>query len=259
MIVCQVPVDNSVLDHPLFLYNGVTYFPLTFDYIVYAFGWTYTWDAVNGLDITSPDRPEPPSEAVHTGDLELDEFLERLNSFYRMDRHTYAGTLTGPDGTVQTFDARVDVAVDSSYQVNVKLTAEPFVFFENGLSVYARYSRENNLTDTPAFSHDGGWSFSNDRPGPYINLVPPDDLSSTETGYLARCILDCQFSGARANKIQSAYKTQTGALTTWKLTVAFEENGFTHYDAAITMNNGIISAIEISTENYTLHMSVIGE
>lgn len=258
IVVCDVPVDNSVESHPLLLYSGVTYFPLTFDYIVHAFGWTYTWDGVNGLNITSLERPEPPSVSVHTGDSHLDEALWRLNAFYRLPPHTYAGTLTGPDGSVQTFEAHVDTETDFS-NIHMKLTADPFVFFENGISVDAQYDRYMNLTDDPAFGHEGGWSFRDVPDGPYINLVPPDDLSRTETGYLARCFLDCQFSGARAGKIQSASKTAAGSRTVWKLTVAFAFEDFAQYDAAITLDGGVITAIEISTENYTLRMAVKGE
>lgn len=260
--VCGVLVDNTVEDHPLLVYNNTTYFPLTFDYLVNAFGCTYTWDAVNGLVITSPDRPEPPSDDVHTGTPALDEFLLNLNSRYRYSWFQYTGTLTDRrDGSVRTFDARVENTINSNYQWEIKLTAEPFVFFENETALSAIYSRYQNLTDDPVFQHNGGWAFSGTPVyGPDLNPpVPPEDLSKSETGYLARCFLDCQFSGRRAEKILSfSQESPKGQdeVTIWHLTVAFAVDGmdFTQYDADITVRRGFIRAIEISTENYTLRM-----
>ena len=46
-------LSNDVDDTwPIFNYNGVTYFPLTFRYAYESFGWGYQWDAENGLPAT---------------------------------------------------------------------------------------------------------------------------------------------------------------------------------------------------------------
>lgn len=250
VVVCGVPVDNTVEAHPLLLYRGVTYFPLTFDYIVYAFGWTYTWDMTSGLDITSLERPIPPDAAAHTGDPALDGALDTLNAFYRKS-HTYAGTLTDRrDGRAETFQAKVGVIPDFTF-TNVELRADPFVFFGNGDLVGAHYRSGNSFTDDPGFVTGG--HITDDRPG--VLHAPPYN-SSTEKAYLAFCLLDCQFSGGRTGKILSASQEGRDGLAVWHLTVAFEQNDLTQYDAAITLRDGDVSAIEISTENYIMHLDV---
>ena len=249
IVVSGVPIDNSVTSYPLFLYQDVTYFPLTFDYIV-SFGWTYTWDMANGMNITSLEQPVPTDAAVHTGDPALDEALDTLNAFYRRS-HTYTGTLTDRrDGGVETFRAKVGV-IPGFALTNVELRADPFVFFANGDMVGAQYRNENNLTDDPIFSTGG--HIIDDRPG--VLHAPPYD-SSTEKAYLAFCLLDCQFSGKRTEKILSSSQDSRDGLTVWQLSVAFEQDGFTGYGAAITLKDGDVSAIEISTDNYTMHLDV---
>ena len=117
--------------------------------------------------------------------------------------------------------------------------------------VGAQYRNENNLTDDPIFSTGG--HIIDDRPG--VLHAPPYD-SSTEKAYLAFCLLDCQFSGTRTEKILSASQDSRDGLTVWQLSVAFEQDGFTGYAAAVTLKDGDVSAIEISTENYTMHLDV---
>lgn len=249
IVVSGVPIDNSVTSYPLFLYQDVTYFPLTFDYIV-SFGWTYTWDMANGMNITSLEQPVPPDAAAHTGDPALDTALDTLNAFYRRS-HTYSGTLTDRrNGGAETFQAKVGV-IPGFGLTNVELRADPFVFFENGDMVGAQYRNENNMTDTPGFSTGG--HVTDSRPG--VLHAPPYD-SSGEKAYLAFCLLDCQFSGKRAEKILSAERESRDGLTVWQLTAAFEQDGFTGYNAAIALTGGEVSAIEISTENYTMHLDV---
>lgn len=51
-------LSNDVDDTwPIFNYNGVTYFPLTFRYAYESFGWGYQWDAENGLRIDTTSAP----------------------------------------------------------------------------------------------------------------------------------------------------------------------------------------------------------
>lgn len=50
-------IDNKEATYPIFNYNGVTYFPLTFRYAYESFGWGYQWDAENGLRIDTTSAP----------------------------------------------------------------------------------------------------------------------------------------------------------------------------------------------------------
>ena len=46
-------VVNSEEEYPLLLFRNVTYFPLTWRFAVDEFGWEYSFDKVNGLEIKS--------------------------------------------------------------------------------------------------------------------------------------------------------------------------------------------------------------
>ena len=47
------PVDNSKEEYPLFLYNNITYFPMTWRFAYDEFSWEYSWDNKEGLTIVS--------------------------------------------------------------------------------------------------------------------------------------------------------------------------------------------------------------
>ena len=58
-------INNKEEKYPIFNYNGITYFPLTWAYAVDSFGWSYQWDAVNGLRIDTSSAPAPaPVEII---------------------------------------------------------------------------------------------------------------------------------------------------------------------------------------------------
>jgi len=48
------PINNQAETYPLLEFRDITYFPLTWRFAVKEFGWTYTFDAQNGLCIESP-------------------------------------------------------------------------------------------------------------------------------------------------------------------------------------------------------------
>lgn len=140
--------------------------------------------------------------------------------------------------------------VTSPFGSNVELRAEPFVFFGAGGGITAQYHTEAALAGDPGFTT--GW----DIPREYGQHVAAPSNNGTEKAYLAYSFLDCQFSGKRTEKLLSASKDSRDGLTVWHLTVAFEQNDLTQYDAAITLEDGEVSAIEISTGNYTMHLDV---
>jgi len=46
-------IDNAKETYPLLIYNDVTYFPLTWRFMVEEFGWHYAFDSVAGLNIST--------------------------------------------------------------------------------------------------------------------------------------------------------------------------------------------------------------
>lgn len=67
---------------PIFNYNGVTYFPLTYRYAYDSFGWGYQWDSENGLRIDTTTAPARVPVEPNTGDAALDKALTILNNSY---------------------------------------------------------------------------------------------------------------------------------------------------------------------------------
>ena len=59
-------INNKEEKYPIFNYNGITYFPLTWAYAVDSFGWSYQWDAENGLRIDTTSAPaRVPTDPEH--------------------------------------------------------------------------------------------------------------------------------------------------------------------------------------------------
>lgn len=53
IVVNGKTIQNSKEKYPLLLFRDVTYFPLTWRFAVDEFGWDYSFDSKNGLEITS--------------------------------------------------------------------------------------------------------------------------------------------------------------------------------------------------------------
>lgn len=134
-------LSNDVDDTwPIFNYNGVTYFPLTFRYAYESFGWGYQWDAENGLRIDTTSAPARVPTEPNTGDTALDKALTILNNSYAAGGK-YRGTLES-GGKKTSFDAALEVANMSDVSL-VYFTAEPFPFFENGAAYSVNYYPKN--------------------------------------------------------------------------------------------------------------------
>ncbi len=56
-------IDNKQESYPLLLFRGITYFPLTWQFVVDQFGWSYDFNLQKGLMITS--YALPPSDGNH--------------------------------------------------------------------------------------------------------------------------------------------------------------------------------------------------
>lgn len=59
-------IDNNNATYPLLVFRDVTYFPLTWRYMVDEFGWTSNFDPANGLIINSKAVKKSPVPIVNT-------------------------------------------------------------------------------------------------------------------------------------------------------------------------------------------------
>ena len=211
-------IDNKEATYPIFNYNGVTYFPLTFRYAYESFGWGYQWDAENGLRIDTTSAPARVPTEPNTGNAALD-------------------VSSTPDVTT------------------VKFTAEPFPFFDNGVSYFANYYAVKG-----GFASDEQISISGNSPelGDVGYPIYDEVAVWAENSYIGKCFLDCQFTGARSKHITDAKRvSSSGSTETWELAVAFASDGFTGYTAELSIDTvkSIVTQIVIRTANYTLTMT----
>jgi len=96
-------IANENQEYPLLNFRNVTYFPLTWDFIVNEFGWNYTFDSVNGLVINSAtDKKENLEDfrviGYYSGDL-FEEPLENLQTD-KLTHIMYAFLIPQSDGSV---------------------------------------------------------------------------------------------------------------------------------------------------------------
>ena len=245
-------INNKEEKYPIFNYNGITYFPLTWAYAVDSFGWSYQWDAVNGLRIDTSSAPAPAPVEPGTGDAALDKALTILNNKYATGGK-YRGMLEG-GGKKTSFDAALDVSSTPDV-TTVKFTAEPFPFFDNGVSYFANYYAVKG-----GFASDEQIGISGNSPelGDVGYPIYDEVAAWVENSYIGKCFLDCQFTGARSKHITDFKRTAAaGSAETWMLTVSYEDDSFTGYTAELSVDTAksIVTQIVIRTANYTLTMT----
>ena len=245
-------INNKEEKYPIFNYNGITYFPLTWAYAVDSFGWSYQWDAVNGLRIDTSSAPAPAPVEPETGDAALDKALTILNNKYATGGK-YHGMLEG-GGKKTGFDATLDVSSTPDV-TTVKFTAEPFPFFDNGVSYFANYYAVKG-----GFASDEQIGISGNSPelGDVGYPIYAEVAVWAENSYIGKCFLDCQFAGARSKHISDFKRTAAaGSAETWTLHVSYAEDSFTGYTAELSVDTAksIVTQIVIRTANYTLTMT----
>lgn len=255
-------IDNSTAIYPLFNYGGVTYFPLTFSYAFWAFGWDYQWDEENGLRIDSSASKPLPDTTVDTGNEDLDSILELLGVFYRESR-SYAGTLLDKrTGTSEDFTAETAVS-DSLDFFQVGLTAQPFVFHSQLNGLQAGYRNRDLTVLEPQLVISGiptGPLPSQGPDGPYTGPYRDPHAEDGEGVYLAYCFLTCQFSGQRANMLRSSQAVfdasgPESASVTVPVDCPYKD--FSSYRLTVTYNPSSRNIISLSfaSENYVLTMT----
>ena len=237
-------IDNKEATYPIFNYNGVTYFPLTFRYAYESFGWGYQWDAENGLRIDTTTAPARLPTDPDTGNAALDKALTILNSKYATGGK-YHGMLEG-GGKKTSFDSVLDVN-NRADTVYVNFTAEPFPFFENGAAYIVNYYPKNGgFASEPLIRCSGS------------GLSPNESNTSAESLYIGKCFVNCQFTGARSKHITDFKRTAAaGSAETWMLTVSYEDDSFTGYTAELSVDTAksAVTQLILRTANYTLTMT----
>lgn len=213
-------INNKEEKYPIFNYNGITYFPLTWAYAVDSFGWSYQWDAENGLRIDTTTAPARLPTDPDTGNAALD-------------------VSNTPDVTT------------------VKFTAEPFPFFDNGVSYFANYYAVKG-----GFASDEQIGISGNSPelGDVGYPIHAEVDVWAENSYIGKCFLDCQFTGARSKHITDFKRTAAvGSAETWTLHVSYAEDSFTGYTAELSVDTAksAVTQIVIRTANYTLTMTPV--
>ena len=245
-------INNKEEKYPIFNYNGITYFPLTWAYAVDSFGWSYQWDAENGLRIDTTTAPARLPTDPDTGNAALDKALTILNNKYATGGK-YRGMLEG-GGKKTSFDAALDVS-NTPDVTTVKFTAEPFPFFDNGVSYFANYYAVKG-----GFASDEQIGISGNSPelGDVGYPIHAEVDVWAENSYIGKCFLDCQFTGARSKHITDFKRTAAvGSAETWMLHVSYAEDSFTGYTAELSVDTAksIVTQIVIRTANYTLTMT----
>ena len=224
----------------------------------------FTDDGVSG---TRFDRPGflAMMEEVEAGRVEairyfpgkffnaaLDKALTILNSKYATGGK-YHGMLEG-GGKKTGFDAALDVSSTPDV-TTVKFTAEPFPFFDNGVSYFANYYAVKG-----GFASDEQIGISGNSPelGDVGYPIYAEVAVWAENSYIGKCFLDCQFTGARSKHITDFKRTAAaGSAETWTLHVSYAEDSFTGYTAELSVDTAksVVTQIVIRTANYTLTMT----
>ena len=149
-------------------------------------------------------RPPPPPACrpiPNTGNAALDKALTILNNSYAAGGK-YRGTLEG-GGKKTSFDAALDVS-NTPDVTTVKFTAEPFPFFDNGVSYFANYYAVKG-----GFASDEQIGISGNSPelGDVGYPIYAEVAVWAENSYIGKCFLDCQFTGARSKHITDFKRT----------------------------------------------------
>jgi len=78
-------IDNSKEEYPILVMRGVSYFPLTWKYVVEEFGLISSWDNLEGLKIEAVKEPEEKNREI------LDEVVEVIDAveIYVNDKGKY--------------------------------------------------------------------------------------------------------------------------------------------------------------------------
>ena len=207
---------------------------------------------MNGLRIDTSSASALAPVEPGTGDAALDKALTILNSKYATGGK-YHGMLEG-GGKKTSFDAALDVSSTPDV-TTVKFSAEPFPFFDNGVSYFANYYA---VKGGLASDEQIGISGNSPELGDVGYPIYAEVAVWAENSYIGKCFLDCQFTGARSKHITDFKRTAAvDSAETWTLHVSYAEDSFTGYTDELSVDTAksAVTQIVIRTANYTLTMT----
>ena len=145
VVVNGKTIDNRKEDYPLLVFRDVTYFPLTWRYAVDEFGWDYSFDEKNGLEIRNKSYIEIYGKSNH----------------YVIDGDVAVGY---PDSTFDeqyTFTYKIGDGEEKEFSLESQLQGGDYYFNhladENGympFDTYAKPSIEGNILTLPSVRQD---------------------------------------------------------------------------------------------------------
>ena len=145
IVVNGKAIDNRKEEYPLLVFRDITYFPLTWRFAVEEFGWNYTFDAKNGLEIKS--KP----------DIEIYGKSER----YVIDGDVAVGYPSNTYDDKYTFTYKIGDAAEKEFSLKSQLMDGDYYFNsladENGYApfdTYAKPSIEGNILTLPSVRQD---------------------------------------------------------------------------------------------------------
>ena len=151
-------IDKSKEEYPLLLFRGLTYFPMTWRFCVDEFGWGYTFNAYDGLRITSTN---PAATTINIplpteyNEMTVDSIslIVSGDSYYISDSDDgaiYKGSLANPAARRAVYQLTAD-----SKHVWGYLPVD-FTMNNNKVCLYY-YSRAGGIAGAVRFNDDGTW------------------------------------------------------------------------------------------------------
>ena len=74
-------IDNSIEQYPILLFRDITYFPLTWRFVVDEFGWNYNFDSISGLTISSNTKTKDETNVPYVSSVSPQNAFNQLKSF----------------------------------------------------------------------------------------------------------------------------------------------------------------------------------
>ena len=136
IVVNGKAIDNKKEEYPLLVFRDITYFPLTWRFAVDEFGWNYSFDKKNGLEIKSKADIEIYGKSEHyfiDGDVAVGYPGDTYD-----DKYTFSYKIG--DGEEKTFSLKSQL-MDGDYYFNRLADENGYMPFDT----YAKPSIEGNI------------------------------------------------------------------------------------------------------------------
>ncbi len=119
-------IDNSKEQYPLLECNGVTYFPLTWEFAVKEFGWDLKWDNNSGLKIYC------------IKDNNLKNLVQIIDNTYLLSAYNFKGSITRDhDNSLESINGTHTMTnIANGYQIENNIKTSNNELFKVGLKNY---------------------------------------------------------------------------------------------------------------------------